>query len=223
MDGMHQVNIIIHVTCGSLALLVGLLLIIQPKGTKKHKKQGMVFVGLLSVVVLTGLIGVFIFKRNLFLLVITALSGYLCFSGYRTIKFKSNAPRLLDMVIAILTVCTLFYFLYFLKSEGFFWAPVVIYSTLGALGLVILYDFLRYLIPTCYYQRKQLWMDEHIYKMVSAFSALLAAFAGTVLDAYQPYSQVLPSLFGISLIIFFIIRHQRSRMRKPEKANQPSG
>jgi hypothetical protein len=33
--------------------------------------------------------------------------------------------------------------------------------------------------------------------MIGAFTALLAAFTGTVFSAYQPYSQIIPSVFGI--------------------------
>ncbi len=219
MDVLHQLNIIIHVSIGTLALLAGTWILIRRKGTNRHKKTGKIFTVLLSIVVITGLFGVFVFKRNLFLLVITALSGYLCFSGYRTLQLKSNTPRLLDIVVAVLTILTLAYSLYYLKSPRFFWAPVIIYSTLGALGFIIFYDFARYLIPARYYQRKQLWMPEHIYKMVSAYTALLAAFAGTVLDAYQPYSQILPSLFGFVLILFFIVKHQRRRMPDGDRKN----
>ena len=58
------------------------------------------------------------------------------------------------------------------------WSPVIIYSTVGTLLLVITYDFLRYLIPSSNY--KMLWLYEHIFKMIGAFTALLSAFSGTV-------------------------------------------
>lgn len=48
--------------------------------------------------------------------------------------------------------------------------------------LVIIYDFLRYLIPKNSYRKHRIWLYEHIYKMTSAFSAILSAFTGTVLD-----------------------------------------
>ncbi len=104
--------------------------------------------------------------------------------------------------MAITTLFSALYFIYYVKQIGLFWTPVIIYSTLGALFTVITYDLLRYLIPASKYGK--LWFYEHIYKMIGAFTALLAAFAGTVFVSYQPYSQVLPSAFGVVLQIFFL-------------------
>lgn len=93
--------------------------------------------------------------------------------------------------------------MYYIKKIGFFWTPVIIYSTLGALFTVISYDLIRYLIPNSKYGK--LWFYEHIYKMIGAFTALLAAFIGTVFASYQPYSQILPSVLGVILQIGFLI------------------
>jgi len=116
----------------------------------------------------------------------------------------------IDVLVAFMALLSVLYFLYYFKKIGMIWTPVIIYSTVGALLLVITYDFLRYLIPVSSY--KKVWVCEHIYKMVGAFSALLAAFTGTVFSAYQPYSQILPSFFGIVLQISFIIYWCRKNM-----------
>jgi hypothetical protein len=73
---LHSVNIVIHISAGTLALLFGLTALLTNKGLQKHKKAGKVFLMFLVIVVVTGLMGVFIFKRNTFLLVITVLSAY---------------------------------------------------------------------------------------------------------------------------------------------------
>ncbi|GAB2685731.1 hypothetical protein GCM10027037_04180 [Mucilaginibacter koreensis] len=83
------------------------------------------------------------------------------------------------------------------------WSPVIIYSTVGYIFLIVLYDIGRYLLPVKIYTK--LWLPEHILKMVSAFSGLLSAFTGTVLPHYQPYSQFLPSILGTLVAIGFII------------------
>ena len=162
--------------------------------------------------ILTGFFGVFVFGRNTFLVVITALSGYNGFSGYRTLQTKSNEPKWLDIIVAIATLATVFYFLYYMKSIGMIWKPIVIFSTVGAIIILVGYDFLRYLIPRERY--KNMWLYEHIYKMIGAFTALLAAFSGTVFSNYQPYSQLLPSLFGISLQIGFIAYYSQKLNQK---------
>jgi hypothetical protein len=213
MEILHKSNIFIHVISGSIALILGFIAIILNKGKRLHKQVGKVFLMLLSIVIITGLLGVFVFGRNSFLLVITVLSGYFGFSGYRVLQTKSNEPKLLDIIVAILSISTVFYFLYYFKTIGMIWAPVVIYSTVGALLALVSYDFLKYLIPRAKYKR--LWLYEHIYKMIGAFIALLSAFSGTVLSDYKPYSQILPSVFGTFLQIGFIVYYYRKFSKNP--------
>ena len=207
----HTINIVTHVIAGSIALLLGVLALTTKKGGKLHTKSGNLFLVLLTLVIITGLIGVFVFGRNTFLLIITVLSAYFGFSGYRTLQTKSNQPKLIDISIAIISLISVFYFLYYFKSIGMIWSPVIIYSTVGTLLLVITYDFFRYLIPRSTYKR--LWLYEHIFKMIGAFTALLSAFTGTVFEDYQPYSQFLPSVFGTLLQIGFIIYYFRKGHR----------
>ncbi len=180
---------------------------VSTRGKKLHTKIGNLFLRLLLIVIITGLIGVFVFNRNTFLLIITVLSAYYGFSGYRVLQTKNNKPKLLDISIAIISLIAVFYFLYYFKSIGMYWSPVIIYSTFGALVMIIVYDFLRYLIPKDTY--KNIWLYEHIYKMIGAFTALLSAFSGTVFENYQPYSQFLPSVFGTLLQIGFITYYVR--------------
>lgn len=203
----HQVNIIFHVAAGTTALFLGISILILKKGTPRHKKLGRIFLGLMAIVICTGLLGVLAFGRNNFLLVLTLLSGYNAFSGYRIIKSRSNKPKILDIIIALVTLTSGLYFLYYIKSFGMIWDPVVIYSTLGALFLTIAYDLFRYLIPKATYGK--LWLYEHIYKLTSSLTALFSAFVGTVLPNFQPFSQILPSAIGTVIAIGFIIYFYR--------------
>ncbi|MEL6591340.1 MAG: hypothetical protein AAFQ87_23835 [Bacteroidota bacterium] len=214
MELLHQSNIIIHVISGTTALLLGLIALLSLKGGKVHNRSGAYFLWLMAVVIMTGLMGVFVFGRNTFLLVITVLSGYVAFSGMRALRAKSNQPQALDITVSLVSIGVLGYFLYYSQSIGIFWSPVVIYSGVSALLLVISYDLARYLIPTTTYQNRRLWLYEHIYKMTSAFSGLLAAFVGTVFDQYQPYSQTLPSALGVMIIIGFMIYTGRYGLKK---------
>jgi len=200
---IHKINIAIHIAAGSSALVVGLTAIIASKGKKLHRLTGRLFLILMSVVIITGLIGVFVFGRNTFLLVITVLSGYQAFSGYRIIKAKSNSLMFIDIIVCLLALISVSYFLYYFKSIGMIWSPVIIYSTVGWLFLMIVYDLGRSFIPAKIYGN--LWIYEHILKMVSAFTGLLSAFSGTVFPQYQPYSQFIPSILGTLAAICFMI------------------
>lgn len=212
---MHSANILIHVVSGSIALILGLIALLSIKGGKVHRSSGNYFLKFMAVVVLTGLIGVLVFGRNTFLAVITVLSAYVAFSGYRVLQAKSNSPRLLDIMVALISIMVLVYFLYYFQRIGMIWSPVVIYSTVGALAFIVTYDFLRYLIPTTQYEKHRIWLYEHIYKMMSAFAALLSAFSGTVLEEYQPHSQYLPSALGLLIAFSFMYYVYRNRQVRP--------
>jgi uncharacterized membrane protein len=103
-DPLHISNIVTHVVAGSLAMLCGAVTLLTTKGGRWHRQSGRIFLYLLAVVVMTGLFGVFIFKRNVFLLVITLLSGYLGYSGFRIVKLKNNRPHIADIAAAIITL-----------------------------------------------------------------------------------------------------------------------
>ncbi len=216
---LHNANILIHVVAGSVALLLGILALTTGKGGKWHKQSGNYFLIFLIIVVLTGLIGVFIFKRNTFLLIITVLSAYYGFSGYRILQNKTNSPKLIDISVAIISLISVSYFLYYFKSIGMYWSPIIVYSTVGALLLIVTYDFLRYLIPKKTY--RNMWLYEHIFKMIGAFTALLSAFSGTVFDNYQPYSQFLPSVFGtllqVGFIVYYVRKFKKNRKLKEQR------
>ncbi|WP_273568822.1 hypothetical protein [Maribacter halichondriae] len=207
LEFLHKINISIHVVTGLIALMLGITALSTLKGGKAHRKSGSFFLYFLTIVVVTGLFGVLIFEVNQFLMVITILSGYNAYSGIRVLQNKTNQVNRQDILVALLSVSSGIYFLYYMKSIGMVWSPTIIYATLSALFLVIAYDLLRYLIPKDNY--KNLWLYEHIYKMVSAFTALLAAATGTIYDDYHPYSQILPSVFGTLLAIGFIVYFYR--------------
>lgn len=198
LNFLHYSNIIIHVTAGLIALIFGLII-------------------LLTIVVITGLLGVLIFGRNTFLLVLTVSSGYTGYSGFRVVRTKSNEPKSIDIFAALLGLISALYFLYYIKSIGMIWSPIIMYATVGFLFLVIAYDLLRYLIPVKIYNN--LWFYEHIYKMIAAFTALLAAAVGTLFPDYKPYSQFLPSVFGtllaIRVIVYFYKKRKHSKKERP--------
>ena len=170
-------------------------------------KSGRWFLGFMCVVIVTGLVGVFAYEVNTFLLVITLSSGYQGFTGYRILLTRNNKPYPIDLVAVFITLSACVYFLYYFNSIGMYWSPVIIYSTVGYLLLLITYDLAKYLLPANRYGN--IWLKEHIVKMIGAFSALLSAFSGTVLDRYQPYSQFLPSVVCLWVIVYFLVTFPR--------------
>ena len=208
---MHTINIIIHVLAGILALATGFIAISTIKGGQKHIRFGGYFIKMISVVIITGLIGVLIYQRNSFLLVITLLSGYNAFSGWRVIRLAGHRPTSIDYIIPVLVFASGIYYVYYIRSISLYWSPVIIYSTLGALAMITIYDLSRFFMPVKTLRKKMRY--EHIYKMISALTGLTSAFIGTVLPHYQPYSQILPSVIGLVFIIITLILYAIKQKR----------
>jgi len=96
---MHSVNIFVHVTIGLLAIVVGLIPYVTKKGGKQHRRFGRLFIVLMSIVILTALSGVFFFRDRPFLTIVTLLSFYTTYSGYRVLKTKEKGFTFRDFVV----------------------------------------------------------------------------------------------------------------------------
>lgn len=197
----HTANVAIHVAFGSVALLAGMMAIAVRKGGARHRRAGQAFMVSLAVLIVTAVIGVAAFQFRAFLSVITVLAAYNGYSGWRALRLRASAPARQDtgVALAALTICVLFVAI--LPRVRLPWAPVVIYSTLGALVASAGYDLVRLTFPARW--RARLWLYEHLSKMLAAYSAVASAFAGTVLEAWQPYSQILPSAMATTAMVGF--------------------
>lgn len=214
METIHHVNIAIHVIAGTAGLLAGLAAAFANKSGRRHVLFGRWFMWSMVVLIITALTGIFVFNRNSFLLVITLLSGYNCFSGIRAMRLNGRRPRALDQVIPVVVLVAALYYVYYIRSTAFYWSPVIIYSTIGALFTITMYDLFKWALPGN--TRKKAVLYEHVYKMISALSGMASAFTGTVLSQYKPYSQFLPSVIGFTCIIVIFIRlsYKRSSFKR---------
>lgn len=209
---LHHINILIHVVSGSIAMIVGLLAIIYNRRVGLHRKLGRYFIYLLSIVVSTGFIGFFFFRNEPFFLMLTLIASYVGFAGFRNIQLKEKRGTAVDALMAIvLLVISLIFAWTLLKSQRLMNSSVVT-STMVALVLVTTYDLVKYFFLHQYL--KGAWLYEHIYKMISAFSALVSAFTGNVLRDFHPYSQIGPSVLCTCLVVYFIAVRSRARRGK---------
>jgi hypothetical protein len=201
----HTVNVAIHVLFGTLALLLGLIPLMTQKGGRVHVRYGRWFLLCLIVVIATAVLGTVVFGFRAFLAVITMLAAYEGWSGYRVFSIRSTGPRFLDGLISLIALASVVLFLIYLHKVHLPWAPVVIYSTLGALVGVATYDLVRFALPRGWLAKS--WLYEHLIKMIGAYTAVVSAFSGTVLERWQPYSQMAPSIAGTIAMIGFVAYH----------------
>ena len=197
---LHQINIFAHVIAGSLALIIGLVPFFTKKGGDIHIKYGRYFLYLMAATIFTATLGVLFFRSRPFLTIVTLESAYMTFAGYRVLKNKTTGPKWIDLFATLFLVSMAGRFLFLVGSKGAVWHQSVVIYLLGFLFTVGAYDLLRHVGP----QLAKYWLLEHIFKMTSAYIALFSAFAGTVLAAWQPYSQIIPSIMGTIWIVSMI-------------------
>jgi uncharacterized membrane protein len=200
----HLVNLAVHVVFGSAALLLGIAAIITAKGGPMHRRVGRWFLYSISVVLATALIGLLVFDFRAFLFVVTLLSFYDAFSGFRALQLHGARPRLADRIMSVLAFISPPIFFVLMHRLHLPWAPILTYSILGGLLLMGSYDLARNFLPIRWLQRT--WMQEHLVKMLSAYVAISSAFAGTVFPSFMPWSAVAPTSIGYILMIFFLVR-----------------
>ena len=211
MQTLHTINIIVHVLFGTLGLIIGLVTLVFQNQNQRHIRYGRYFLYALTVVVITAFIGILFFRSNPFLLILTLLAGYVGYSGYRTVRLREKKSSTIDGLLAGSVLIAGVLYLRSMQLAGGNWSPAVVYPTLSALLLVVGYDLVKHI--WLFQRLKAWWLYEHIYKMMSAYSALASAFAGTVFSQYKPFSQILPSTFGVILIAFFIWKQTQKRKK----------
>ncbi|MBO0934021.1 hypothetical protein [Fibrella aquatilis] len=204
----------IHVACGTAALGVGLVALWLNNRPAAHRRWGRLFLRLLVVVIVTAALGAVGFKPRPFLIILTALAAYQGYSGYRVVRRREQRMVPFDrwLAVAVLT-CGVGYGV-LLPRSGVTWSPTVIYSTIGGLVVVAGYDSVKAF--WLHERLKRGWLNEHICKLLGALDALTSAFAGNVLPAYQPYSQLGPTLLFPLVMVYFI------RLRRRQQPHQSS-
>jgi uncharacterized membrane protein len=213
---IHQVNLAIHVLFGTVALALGIVAIVSPKRRGLHTRVGMLFIYAYLVVVTTASIGLAVFNFRSFLAVVTILSIYDVFSGYRALTLRGRRPQLMDNLFSLAGLLTPWIFLAIMRRLQQPWAPALTWSILGGLIAVSTYDLLRNILPVAWLRRT--WVQEHLYKMMSAYIAITSAFAGTVFAAYMPWAAILPSAIGTMVWIGFFIAGPRAWKRNTRTA-----
>jgi uncharacterized membrane protein len=216
----HSVNIAIHVACGSAALCLGMVAIVSRKGGLVHRRAGRYFIYAYGIVVATAAIGLVVFEFRSFLAVVTLLSLYDVFAGYRALQLRGRRPQLLDRAASVLGALTPWIFIAIMRSLHQPWSPILTWSILGGLVAISGYDLLRNFLPLAWLKR--VWVQEHLVKMLSAYVAITSAFAGTVFSRFMPWAAIVPSILGMATMCGFLLvgprAWQRGRHRRAKES-----
>ncbi len=210
MTPLHQLNLAVHIAAGTGALVLGLVLLARRKGTPWHRRVGRWYAALAGVVAVTAIIGLAVFRFLPLFVVLTLLTTALLLSGWRDAIRKAARPTWVDGLGTVLTLALAIALVPILTAASTTGSsqPIVVRSTLGALGLMLAWDLARFFFPSRWHA--SLWLPAHVYKLVSSLSAMASALLGNTWRGGQPWSQIAPSVIGSLVILWFIARIART-------------
>ena len=183
MPNLHFINIVLHVSAGCLALMLGLAILMRKKGTSTHRKLGKLFCYSGFAVCFFAATGLVFFKFMPLFTALLFLVFYQVVSGWRIAVAQAAGPSQPDAAWTLMAAAvgtTLGVWLW-KHPDSNHAGP---YGTLGALALVLAYDAGRWLFPKRWHA--SLWRYEHLYKMVSSIFGMMSAFVGSI----EPASQI---------------------------------
>lgn len=211
MSPQHLLNLAVHIGAGAAAIALGLYLMGAAKGTARHRRLGRVFGWLGLVVSASAVVGLVLFRFLPMFAVLSVLIAFQLLSGWHVIYTRAAGPNRVDaLLLAVAAIAGLLLAPTVLAaSVRLGGAPVVVYSSLGALAGMLLYEALRWVVPRGWHG--VLWRYEHIYKLLASLFGMISAAVGNTVRVGQPWSQVLPSALGLAVIVFFCVRNYRTQ------------
>ena len=109
MEKFIHWTVIIHVVCGFGALATGIIAFLLRKNTPKHKKAGIVYFYLMTIIFVSAVF-LSIVKGLMFFFFIAVFTYYSCLVAYRALKLKNlhkgQKPTAIDWAIQVIAALT---------------------------------------------------------------------------------------------------------------------
>jgi hypothetical protein len=180
-------------------LVIGAIPLLTSKGGILHRRFGIAFVAIGTVVLMTALIGDVFFNPPAPLIAASLAAGYQFCSSLRALSLRDRGPTWIDAGLALIGLGGCAALFGFMGPGTASWTPTIGYSTIGYVALVVIYDLSRH----CWWRA---WVEharplDHGLKMTGAYFAMMSAGVGNVFRDLQPWSQVGPSMLGLVVMI----------------------
>jgi uncharacterized membrane protein len=210
MEALFTPTLILHITCGLAASLVGLAPIFTRKGSRLHRLSGRLFTGFMATLLACAWLMTALHFSSYFL-ALSATATMTLFSGVRVLGRKrpdlrrEDRAKPLDWVVTLGVVGVGLWVL-FLVVAGQTGELAAVSSALAYGALVYGgWDLWRFARPTDWPFSPNLWNYEHLTKMLGAYGAVLAAFSGNFLTFIPtPWSQLWPSILFQTVTVLWI-------------------
>lgn len=223
MTDLFAPTLALHIGAGLLAAAVGVLPILTRKGSRLHRLSGRVFATLMAVLLACAWLMTAI-HFNAYFAALTTTATLALFSGLRVLGrkrpdlYKADRAKPLDWIMTLLTVGVGVWILVLILT-GRTEARPVLFALIAGAALNGGWDLWRFAAPTAWPFSPRLWTYEHLFKMLGAYGAVLAAFSGNFLTFIPaPWSQLWPTVFFQTLSIGWIVWLAARRRPAPSPA-----
>ncbi|MEO7068227.1 MAG: hypothetical protein ABI114_15045 [Rhodanobacter sp.] len=206
MTPAHLANLGVHIAAGTIALAIGFTMLANAKGTLSHRRMGRIFCYFTLLVCCSAAIGTVFFRFVPIFAVLSILVPYQLIGAWRSACTRAQGPAGVDAAWTVLALAVSIALTPAVLRHSTV-APIVVYSSLGALATLLFYDAIRWLFPRRWY--RVLWKYEHAYKMIASIFGMLSALVGNVIRVGQPWSQILPSVAGVLVVIYIFCKLYR--------------
>ena len=205
----------VHITAGMVSFVLAPVALATAKGGQQHRRWGMVYLWSMGVVSSTAL-PMALFRPVLFLALVSVVSAYLAFSGYRILKLKDLArggsARPIDWAAACIALAGS------VSLVGLGWlrpaavqhmqVVAILLGSLSTYGIVA--DIGRFIRkPT----DKMFWWYSHLTKFIASYIAAWTAFSTVTLSHIFRHAGIIlwlwPAAVGIPAIILTTAYYKR--------------
>jgi uncharacterized membrane protein len=220
-----------HIAAGSAALALGIVPIHTAKGRGAHRRLGGWYARTMILVVGSAAVMSAIAVKPYFA-ALTVGAAISTFSGIRVLNRKRpdvdplQRARALDWAFLGGAALLLLLLLAVALAGEVGQNATVFYALIGGAGAYLLWDAWRFLFPAAWPFFPRLWFYEHLVKMLASYSAVVAAFSGSVLHFLpipEPWKQLWSTILFHNLMIGFILWYAVVRKRVRRGAAELSG
>ena len=205
---VHTINIIIHVSAGCIAMVLGFVQLARRKGDATHKRFGRVTVTVAATSIAAAMLGALTFRGKTDLIGVSFLTAYQLWSGMRALHLKYNGRGPLDLLPALALVAGgIAIYLLWRHGGVFNWGPARVYGAMGSLIFYGSYDILRIVFPQQW--RVVLNPAEHAFKLTSFIGALVSVATAVLLPGQGVVVSLVASGVFLILATVFAVRAAR--------------
>ena len=213
----------VHIGAGMLSFVLAPIALATAKGGKQHKRWGMVYFWSMGVVAATAL-PMSLFRPVLFLALVSLLSFYLTFSGYRVLGLKDLASGGSAGPVDWIAACLGFAACACLVGFGFFRPAWV--QNLGIVAILLGLAGIRSTAADIYRfvrrpNDKMFWWYAHLGKFIGSYIAAWTAFSTVTLSHVFRHAGVVlwlwPAAIGVPTIILTTAYYKRKFARSNVK------